>query len=255
VSSRNLVYDVLLLRTKEVPSGSRVLTLLSAEVGLLDVFVFGGPKSKLRSLASPWGAGKAYIYHDPVKDYYKLSDFEVREPFSGLREGLRKIMAANLVVELLQKTSGGGGDFPEVLELATACLRGIETLPEERADYPLLLFIWRLVGIIGLLPDPGSCVHCGRDMAADEPRIWFQNEGGFACPRCGGSRDDEYGPPRLSAGALRWLERAAQRPFAEALTASLDGPSLAGLRRLAFGLARSAAEAPLEVLEAAAGIL
>ena len=255
MSSRNLVYEALILRAKEVPSGSRVISMLSSEVGLIDAFVFGGPKSKLRSLASPWGSGRAFIYHDPVKDYFKLSDFEVIEPFSGLRESLRKILSANLVVELLIKTSGGGGDFPEVLALARACLLGIEGLPESRADYPLLLFIWRLVGIIGLLPDTGSCVHCGRDMVTGEARTWVDQEGAFACTRCRPPLEGEAHAPFISAGASRWLDRASGLPFAEALGASLDPASLAGLRRLAFTLARSAADAPLEVLQAGSGIL
>ena len=59
----------------------------------------------------------------------------------------------------------------------------------------------------------------------------------------------------ISAGAARWLERAASLPFAEALGVGLDAPSLAGLKRLAFGLARRAAEAPLSPLTSGAGIL
>ncbi|MFZ4618160.1 MAG: hypothetical protein ACOYM2_18435, partial [Rectinemataceae bacterium] len=66
MSNRNQVHEVLALRMKEVPSGARVLTMMSAESGIIEAFIFGGPKSKLRSLASPWGAGRAFLYHDPV---------------------------------------------------------------------------------------------------------------------------------------------------------------------------------------------
>jgi DNA repair protein RecO (recombination protein O) len=263
VASRNLTYEVLVLRAKEIPSGSRVATMLSADVGLIDAFVFGGPKSKLRSLASPWSSGRAFLYHDPVRDYLKLSDLEVTDPHSGLRDGLRKIMSASLVAELLIKTSGGGGDYPEVLALARDCLHGLERLPESRTDYPLVLFIWRLVGIVGLLPDTRTCVLCDREFADGEARTWLQGEGGFACLRCRPSRaegaaagsNSDSSAPSLSSGAVRWLERAAVRPFAEALDASLDASSLAGLRRLAFGLARSAAEGTLESLHSGSGIL
>ena len=262
MAERNLVYDALVLRAKDVPSGSRVVTFLSAEAGILDAFVFGGPKSKLRSAASPWSSGRVFLYHDPLRDYLKVSDFEVAEAFSGLRDGLRRIMSASLVGELLIKTSGGGGDFPEVLGIARDTLAALETLPEGRTDYPLLLFIWRLVGVIGLLPDLGACVLCERELGPAEPRLWLRNEGGFACPRCRpetgglGPRDGGFAEaPRLSAGALRWLERAESLPFAQAFEVGLDGASLAGLRRLAFALALEAADGPLETLRSGAGIL
>lgn len=255
MASRNLVYRVLALRSKETPAGTRVLSLLSAEAGLVDAFVFGGPKSKLRSLASPWSAGRAFLYHDPVRDYLKLSDFEVERPFSGLRENLRKIMAANLLAELLLKTSGGGGDFERVLGLSLDCLSGLEFLPEVKADYPLLLFIWRLVELIGLLPDREVCVLCDRRIGPGESRRWLPREGGFACESCRPEEGPEEEAPRLSAGALRWLARAEGLSSLEAASVGVDASSLAGLRRLCFGLAREAVEGPLESLASGLGIL
>jgi len=232
---------------------------MSAEAGVFDVFVFGGPKSKLKSLASPYAAGRAFVYHDPVKDFYKLSDFEVVEPFSGLRENLKRICSAALIAELLIKTSGGGGDYPEVLGLARDALRGLESLPEERSDYPLILFLWRLVGILGLMPDPEACAHCGADMPLASARIYSHSDSGFLCSRCAEPESqafrDEMGIFFISAGAARWLERATSLPFAQALGVSLDARSLAGLKGLAFDLARRAAESPLSSLSTAAGIL
>jgi len=229
--------------------------MLSAEEGIVDAFVFGGPKSKLRSLASPWGAGRAFLYHDPVRDFLKLSDFEVQRPFSGLRENLRKIVSASLVAELLIKTSGGGGDFARVLDMSVDCLGAIEDLGEERVDYPLILFIWRLVELIGLLPETATCVLCGKAMEAGESRLWMPREGGFACPDCRPPEGDAPEAPRLSAGALRWLDRARELPSVGAAEVGLDRSSRSGLRRLCFGLARDAVDGTLESLSAGVGIL
>jgi DNA repair protein RecO (recombination protein O) len=256
VAERNLVYEVLILRARESPGGSRILALLSAEAGLVDAFVFGGPKSKLRSLASPYSSGRAFLYHDPVRDFLKLSDFEVREPFIGIREGLRRLWATGLVAEIILATAGGGGDFPLVLDLARETLRAIETCPEERVDYPLLLFLWRLLDLIGLLPDTASCVGCGRELDEGRSLAWAGAEGGFLCPRCSGGEEERGdGHSRISAGAVRWLERAAASDFPTALKASLDASSLAGLKALVFDLAQRATDAPLRSLSSGAGIL
>ena len=270
VPSRNIVYEALVLRARESPRGDRIVGLMTAEAGLVDVFVFGGPKSKLRSLAAPYSAGRAFVYHDPVKDLSKLSDFDVREPFSGLREDLRKIWAAGLVAELLQKTSGGGGDYPLVLGLALDSLRSLEALPSERADYPALLFIWRMLGITGLMPDPGACASCGRDLEPGSPSVHAEEAGGFLCPSCarlgaaaaaGGFRGHSEAPEwtgrryPLTAGALRWLQRSGEIPFVMAARTCLDAESLEGLKALVYQLARKAAEGPLASLQAGLDIL
>lgn len=259
MASRNQVHEVLALRLREVPSGARVLSFLSAEAGILDAFVFGGAKSKLRSLASPFHSGRAYFYHDPVRDFLKLSDFDVVEAYPGLRSGLRKSLGASLLAELLIKTSGGGGDFPEVLSLARSTLFSLATEADEKADYSLAIFIWRLVGILGLLPDLGSCAACGRTLREGEPRLWRLGEEGMTCASCAGDQAgvDQSGGEEawLSAGASRWIERAANLDFHEALAVGLDSASRAGLRRLVFALARHAAEGPLEALRTAEGIL
>lgn len=257
---RNLVHDVLVLRARESPGGGRFVVLMSAQAGIIDAFVFGGPKSRLRSLASPYAAGRAYLYHDPVRDFLKLSDFEVGESLSGLREGLRRLMGAGLVAEFLQKSSGGGGDFPEVLELALDTLRALEVSDEERSDYPLVLFLWRMTGMLGLGPDLGACVHCGAPLGRAGAIPWSWADSGLLCPRCAGHATGE-GEASASPGvllgpeALRWLDRSAGLPFAEAVLEELDPASLSGLKALAFGLARRAVDGPLATLRAGAGIL
>lgn len=261
MQDRNLVYRALALRVRESPKGDRILCLMTAEAGLVDAFVFGGPKSKLRSLATPYSCGRAFIYHDPVRDFNKLSDFDVQDSFSGLREDLRKIWVAGLVAEFLQRTSGGGGDFPLVLDLAVETLLSLEALPSDKADYPALLFLWRMLGILGLMPDPASCSSCGCDLDSQSPHAYSPHAGGFLCPACARSEAGSlqaYGEAEsyaLSAGALRWLERSEGQGFAAAARTGLDSASLAGLKALVFHLARKAAEGPLASLQAAMGII
>ncbi len=275
MASRNFVYESLALRSRESTGGGRILSIMTAEAGLVDTFVFGGPKSKLKSLASPYSSGRAFIYQEPGRDMGKLSDYEVRESFSGLREGLRKIWGAGLTAEFLLKTHGGGGDYPEVLELARAALRTLEAGSDEDADYPILLFLWRMIEILGLQPEVDTCASCGLPIPQNAPRLYSFQSGGFLCSTCAeaeGARGSaavdgtgRYGRTAgsgsafagavLPAGAARWLSASASLDFAEAAGRRLDQASLDGLRALLFGLARSAAEAPLACLEVGAGIL
>jgi DNA repair protein RecO (recombination protein O) len=218
---------------------------MTAEAGLVDVFVFGGPKSRLRSLASPYASGRAFVYLDPVKEFQKLSDFDVRESYPALREDLGKIWSAGLVAELLVKTSGGGGDFPQVLELSLSCLAALDRAEAGASDPPILLFLWRLVNLLGLGPDPTACAACGRELRPSLGAAYSFALESFLCPSCA-SREDRV--LRLGTGALRWLSRSLELGFDETLRLVLLPETVATLRSLLFGLARLAAESPLASL-------
>jgi DNA repair protein RecO (recombination protein O) len=254
VSQRNLVYESLVLRARESPGGSRILTLMTAEAGLVDVFVFSGPKSKLRSLASPYAAGRAFVYLDPVKDFQKLNDFDVRDSFPALREDLGRIWAAGLVAELLVKTSGGGGDFPLVLELALDTFRALDGspsgAPDGGSDGPLLLFLWRLLNLLGIGPDPTTCAICGAELrpSREGPNYigaYSFSQELFLCPSCAAGADRCL---ELGSGVLRWLSRSLELSFEAASRLPLLTQTIDTLKSLLFGLARSAAESPLASL-------
>jgi DNA repair protein RecO (recombination protein O) len=251
VPTRNLVYEALALRARESPGGSRILSLMTAEAGLVDVFVFGGPKSRLRSLAAPYAAGRAFVYLDPVKDFLKLSDFEVRDSWPALRDDLDRLWSAGLVAEFLTKTSGGGGDYPLVLSLALQCLAALDSCPAGETGPPLLQFLWRFVELLGIGPDPTGCSLCGAQLlpVPGGPNLVgaysFALEG-FLCPGCA-ARAERVLP--LGTGAMRWLTRVLELSFSEAMRLVVLPETLATLKVLIFGLARSAAESPLVSLE------
>jgi DNA repair protein RecO (recombination protein O) len=215
---------------------------MTAETGLVDVFVFGGPKSKLRSLASPYASGRAFVYLDPVKDFQKLSDFEVRDSYPALRDDLDRLWSAGLVAELLIKTSGGGGDFPLVLNLALQCFASLDLCPAGASSPPLLLFLWRFVELLGLGPDPGSCSNCGATLRPSLGGAYSFALEAFLCPDCA-ARSERSLP--LGTGALRWLKRSLELGGDEVSRLVILPETLETLKILIFGLARSAAQSPL----------
>ncbi len=243
MAERNHVHDAVVLRTRESPSGARILTLMTRDSGLLDAFVFGGAKSALRSLASPYIHGSAYIYADPVKDYRTLRDFAVAESFTGLRESLERLQCAALACETTIRTSGGGGESASCMDLLLDTLRELDRAPPGAEPYAAFLFIWRELGIMGLQPDLSACVHCGAPLARD---AWLDPMGeGLVCPACA---QDDHGA-MIPSGSRAWLARTEGRGFRDALTAKADQATIAGLRALLFPLARMAAEGPLHSLD------
>lgn len=264
MAERNHVHDAVALRARESPAGDRILTFMTRDAGLVDAFVFGGAKSKIRSLASPYVHGTAFIYADPVKDYRTLRDFEALEVFPGLRESLGRLWGASVAAEMNLRTSVPGGENEEAMDLLLSVLRALQDSGEAEAAYPVLLFLWRHLGIMGLKPDTSWCQHCGASLSGVGAAFLDSDCEGFACEACsheGYSAHAEYqsaAPIRAPSGSLAWLRRAdaafsSGGGFDEALRARADPATLAGLKAVVFALSRRAAEGPLFSLDAMPG--
>ena len=149
---RNVCYTALILRCRPLGESNRDIWLLTAEEGILRAIVFGGPKSKLRSYASPFHSGQAWIYHEPVKDSRKLGDFDVQSWRPGLRELYERAMAADAVAETILASHGGGGNWIEALTLAEAVLDAISDAGSSQCSLLLWYFLWQWAGILGIRP-------------------------------------------------------------------------------------------------------
>ena len=190
---RNLTYSALTLRVKASGESNREAWFFTAEEGIVKATVFGGPKSRLRAQVAPFHEGKLWIYHDPVRDSRKVSDFDVHSYRTGLRELYERIMTAASLAETILAFHGGGGNWPEAARLAGSVLDVLESADEATSSRLGLYFLWHWAGILGL-----------RD----------------------GLSVDFDSPIKLGAGAKLWLNAIESLPAAEVKRVSLDGPSL-----------------------------
>lgn len=255
---RNQSYDALFLRSKDSPAGDRIVTVLTAEEGILDAFVFGGSRSSLRSTASPFVYAKVFVYSDPVRHYRKLSDMSIIESFSRLRESYRKLWSSSVIAELVVKTSGCGGEYAEVLDLSLEALRVLDREDEDKTDLTLLAYLWKTLEIMGLQPDLEHCAHCGKALAphggaavlrgaavlggAAAPPTGMQysaEHDGFVCDVCG----DEGLP--IGAEELRCLNCFLRGGIEEAAALKVGDSALSSLKGIIYYLSQKAAEGTL----------
>jgi DNA repair protein RecO len=199
MATRSASFDAIILRAKEVPSGARVVTLLSADEGIVEAFVFGGGKSKLRSLASPWYFGKAWIYRDASRGLVKLTDFDAVREYPGIRADLPSIAAASFASEFMAATSALGGDWADALSLCADFLSALDEAsgrgePEATAR-ALALFAMRALELMGLSPDGDECSACAGALRRDTLHSYSRRTGGFLCARCAASENDAVALP------------------------------------------------------------
>jgi len=195
----------LILRARACGESNREAWLLGEGAGLFRATVFGGPKSRLRSHASPFHSGTAWVYLDPVRDARKLADFDVSAWRPGIRELYERAMAADAVAETVLASHGGGGSWGGALSLAESALDAISAAGGEGCRAELPRFLWRWAGFLGLRPDLSRCSLCGRPAPAGRSLRFSPRDGGVACAAClGGS--PAAGLVGIGAACREWLE-------------------------------------------------
>jgi DNA repair protein RecO (recombination protein O) len=234
--SRAVVHQALVLSVRAFGESHREATFLTAEAGLVRAALFGGPKSKLRAHVAPYHRGALYLYHDPVRDSRKVTDFDVGSWRPGLRENLERLEGAAAAAETVLASHGGGGNWPRALLLADATLDFLADAPSREVPLALVRFFWRWADLLGARPDMAECPGCACSPAGDEV-VWYSaSSGGLLCQRCSGGAGFELGP-----GARRWLE--AIDATADERTAARIGLDAAGslqVRRFAAAVLAAA---------------
>jgi DNA repair protein RecO len=243
-------YGALILRAKDSPAGHRILSLLTIEEGIIDVFLFGGSKSSLRSSAAPFVAVQAFVYSDPVKHYRKLNDLSILESFQGIRESYTKLWSASVMAEIVLKTQGCGGEYKSLLALCLSLLRALDGAAEEEVEIKLFAFLWKSLGIMGLQPDLHHCSVCGKRIQPKEGAekspallLYSPRIEGFACFGC------EAEGLVLSQAAIGLLELFQTKKIEDCSLPLGSGENLDSLRSLLYYLSQKAAEGVLLSLE------
>jgi DNA repair protein RecO len=251
---RTVSTPAIVIRRERMGESHKGLVLLAEGLGLVRAAAYGAWKmqSALRLGSEPFTHSLARLYHDPVKNTWKVTDLEVRESFEGLRADLARMEAASLWAEVVLKSIAAGeaadGAADGLFRLLLACLRALASGAPERAAYATAQFLWRFLDLGGYRPDPRTCERCGRSFRDTEGASWLGVSGTLACSACAGASGFE-----ISAGARRYLEATRDLDLAAALAVSLDAASLAGLDRTLAHAIRGVLETDLASLRAIGG--
>lgn len=252
MSSRSSVTQALVVSLSTFGEGHREASLLTPDRGIVRAAVFGGAKSRLRSLVSPWHTGTAWLYSDPVRHTVKITDFDVTDYRQGLRESLTRSWCASVCTEIIAR-GRGTADW----RLVNGFLDGLALSGDDDARLALLRFMWRTLVEAGLAPDIGRCAHCGAAIsggAIGENGVFYYSphEDALSCMRCARDGERSLIVPGAAAAYLEAVDR--ERPSVSRSLA-LDEASRAALRDLLFFLIARMLDGPLKTVETGEGII
>jgi len=220
---RNYTFSALTLRVKPSGESNREAWFLTAEEGLVKATVFGGAKSRLRSQVAPFHEGKLFIYHDPVKDSRKVSDFDVQSWRPGLRELWERTTAAGALAETILFSQGGGGNWVDAINLAGAALDALNGAAAEACSRIAVHFFWHWAEILGAKPDISCCASCRKEVGQEEFLWYSSKKEALFCKKCVPDQDSLLS---IGPGGRLWLMGIESVPPAARETCPVDAISM-----------------------------
>lgn len=152
--------DGLVIRVQTTGETTRIITVLTAEHGVIRAFAKGarGAKSKLQSATSLF----AYCRFSFVrsKESFIVSEADIKEIFFDLRNSLEALALAQYFCDAAARTIPDDGTGDEYLRLLLNCLH---FLCRQNKDRRLLkaIFELRIAVLAGYMPAIVACDSCG----------------------------------------------------------------------------------------------
>ena len=256
--NRSSSTSAIVLSLRPLGENNSSVTLLTPDAGIVYAVLYGGPKSRLRSLVAQWNSGKIWLYENPEKNQIKISDFEVTNYHASFSQNLFKSYAASLAAELAIKTRcGGSAEY--CFKLLSGFLDGMELCDEEQSRLGLLRFLWRYLELLGIQPNSHACSECGKQFldslfAPDAISYYNSIENSFICPDCAGHSKGEN-MLSVKNTAVQYLSALTVLSPADARKLSIDEEIYGQIRQLVFFLIENSIDQKLNSIETGMGIL
>ena len=240
------------MRKTRVGEIHKSLTLFSRQRGLINAMAHGAYKikSRLRMTSEPFHVVRAYLYHDPVRDQYKITDMESLAALDGIRASVRRYYAASLWAEVVIRSYGGGENFPLLYDLLVAALRMLNPAPDRLVPLLSCQYLLRFLDLLGQKPDVEHCGLCASELDNRSGAYLSREEQILICSQCA-----QPTALHLPAGALRYLQSTLQMPLAAALRVGLEERSLRALKETVYFLVQAMLEANLNSIRSGVGII
>ncbi len=245
--NRNLRTDSIILRSRRIGELHKGLTILTRSYGIIDAIAYGAGKgkSKLVGMVDPFSLLYLYLYYDPVKDNYKVSDIEQKRIFPDIRTELGKFYIASFWSELIIRSFSGGGESELIYPLLAGSLVELNRADKVGQTLILIQFVWRYLGIAGFRPDTDYCGRCDR-MLGNSVQIWFdEKDNQIICDECRTGMD----MLKFSSGGLKYLRHTVKLDLDKSMRIGLDSESADTLKRIMLDMIQGIVEYPLNTLK------
>ncbi len=158
----------------------RVVHFFTAEYGKIEAIAqgIGKPGSKLAAAIEPLTISHLHLAKGRQLD--RLTQAEVLESFLPLRQDLRRLAYASLLLEMTDLLTEVGAPVPGLFEELKAALEALTQGAD--VDLAVAAYALRLLRLQGIAPELYICAECGA--ALQGGALYAPAAGGFLCRQC-----------------------------------------------------------------------
>ncbi len=210
---RTLRVEALILQHSDWGEADRILRLFTREQGKLRAIAKGARKMKSRKAGHLEPFMRSKLMLAKGRDMWIVTQAEVIEPYTALRENLEATARVAYVIELLDRLTYEEGQNWQLYDLAVNTL---SRLAEEKDSFvPIHYYEMRILDNVGYRPLLFECASCKKEIKAED-QFFSAELGGVLCPNCGARAP---GSRLINMDALRYLRHFQRSSYAEALRA------------------------------------
>ena len=180
----------IVLRQRKIANNRRMIVLFTKRYGKLSAGTSINEKSKSRSALAlrPF----TYAEYDIFKgrEAYSINSAQVNKSFYSIGEDIDRFMTASVFIEYLDKVLAEGEPMPKLFDLSLDFLKSISQAGKS-AETLLLAYIFKTLKMLGVAPEIGCCVNCGKSLDAfggkgkdSGIRSFSVTSGGIICEEC-----------------------------------------------------------------------
>lgn len=234
--------EALLLRSVDFGESDRIVHFLTRDRGRLTAIAKGARRSRRRFPGTLDVFNRLEIEGRlrPRASMAFLEQARLLDAFLGIRADAVRYALASFLIEMLDRLAPEGLRGAEAERLYAFAVESLALIGSVRPDATLrVLLELRALDALGLRPEFGRCVRCGRvpgsHVDASHGVSFFVPDGGIVCAACGKSLE---GLVQTQLGTLRVLEAGMQVASAVLPTLRLEAAALAQAERLVFRFQR-----------------
>lgn len=190
----------LIIKEQKVGENDRLITILTADLGLIRAFAPGALKLKSKNIASTSLLAYSELEIYQSRDTYKVNTARAKEVFFGLRKDIEALSLAGYFCELLLNLAPVYEPAEQYLRLALNC---IYMLCENKRSKSIVksVFEMKIAVFSGYCPDLLNCAGCKTDNLSN---VGFDILNGVVyCDKC--KREGDILLPNSVFAALRHI--------------------------------------------------
>jgi DNA repair protein RecO (recombination protein O) len=211
---RSFRVDAVVLRHSDWGEADRILTLFTQEMGKIRAIAKGVRKPRSRKAGHVEPFTRASLQLARGRDMLIVTQADTLDGYPALHDDLILPTYASYVVELVDRFTYEEGENLPLFRLLTETLTRLVKFPSP--ELVVRYYEMRLLDNLGFRPQLQNCVHCGKEIQAED-QFFSAEVGGILCPNCG---VQIAGARQVSMAALKYMRHYQRSSFAEASRAS-----------------------------------